>query len=371
MSPAVPASRWFPGDAQSCSQRSSRQIVRPLRVAPPNLSPRKSTPKLMLCILQVAKTMAKSAASLPSPPDNAVEYDGVPWERRVKQWLRLRYPHGEFEEVPADHQGDCGIEGFSRDGIAYQCYAPSVPMRVKELYESQRDKITEDIGKLIGKKTDLILLFGPLKLKSWWLVVPQHRSAKLVQHATKKTREVHEAQLPYIEASFYIHIANPDEFSIERKKAAESGLTQLNLHCATVLPEDVTIWSDTNDRLAATLDAKISAYSGEADKSKLKGLRDSWVEVFIRSENLLRSLKENAPAIWEQLRALKVHRENKLFLRYFKSTAPEEVLHRVISEVKEEVLQAAPNLGSMHAEDIAIGTVAEWLHRCPLDFPRQ
>ena len=63
--------------------------------------------------------------------------DGTTWERRVKTWLRLRYPGGDFEEVPADHGGDWGIEGFSRDGIAYQCYAPGLKretyMRIKEI----------------------------------------------------------------------------------------------------------------------------------------------------------------------------------------------------------------------------------------------
>src|SRR5690349_8707017 len=105
--------------------------------------------------------------------------DGATWERRVKGWLRLRYP-GEFEELPADHGGDFGIEGFSRDGIAYQCYAPKSRLKAKDLYENQRTKITEDINKFIKNSNNLSKVFKGLKIHSWWLVVPEHKSAKLV-----------------------------------------------------------------------------------------------------------------------------------------------------------------------------------------------
>src|SRR5262245_44850065 len=133
--------------------------------------------------------------------------DGNQWERRVNGWLHLRYPGGRYEEVPAEHKGDYGIEGFSRDGIAYQCYAPRGPLKVKELYENQRRKLTEDINKFINRKADLGKLFGDLKIKSWCLVVPDHRSAKLVQHATEKAQLVQSKSLPYVAPGFFIHIA--------------------------------------------------------------------------------------------------------------------------------------------------------------------
>ena len=111
--------------------------------------------------------------------------DGNNWERRVKAWLRLRHP-GTFEEVPSDHHGDFGIEGFSRDGIAYQCYAQKSVLKTKDLYENQRNKITEDINKFINNSDELTKLFKDLKIHSWWLVVPEHKSGKLVQHASEK-----------------------------------------------------------------------------------------------------------------------------------------------------------------------------------------
>ena len=298
------------------------------------------------------------------------EYDGNDWERKVKHWLRLRYPDGRFEEVPAEHQGDFGIEGFSRDGIAYQCYAPNGPLKVGELYENQRTKITDDIKKFIERKAELLKLFGELKIKSWWLVVPQHRSGKLVQHASLKTQEVKLANLPYVTSDFYIHIAVPDDFAVEREAAIKKGIEALHLECEEVEPVHIQEWAGNNDAFTNKLDQKIKAYSGESVDEKVRSLRENWIGSFIKAENLLKKLEATYPVVWEDFRAVKQRRENKLFLKYNHDSAPSLVLQQTIDELKAELVVKVPNLDSGQAEDIAIGTVSEWLHRCPLNFPQ-
>ena len=297
------------------------------------------------------------------------EYDGNEWERKVKHWLRLRYPSGGFVEVPADHLGDFGIEGFSRDGIAYQCYAPKSALKVADLYENQRTKITTDIKKFIERKADLTRLFGELKIKSWWLVVPEHRSGKLVQHATLKSREVKQANLPYVSPDFYVHIAGADEFSAEREAAIRQGIESLHLECEEVHTTHIQEWADNNDVFANKLDQKIRAYSGALVPERVRSLRESWIASFIKAENLLKKLKATAPPIWEDFRAIKQQRESKLFLKYNSTSAPSNVLEQTITELESALTAKVPNLDPDQAQDIAVGTVSEWLHRCPLDFP--
>lgn len=78
-----------------------------------------------------------------------LDWDGPSWEQHCLKLLRLRYKApGQFEYVPSSDQGDLGIEGFSHDGCAYQCYAPEGPLPIKDRYERQRDKLTEDLAKL-------------------------------------------------------------------------------------------------------------------------------------------------------------------------------------------------------------------------------
>jgi hypothetical protein len=297
------------------------------------------------------------------------EYDGNEWERKVKHWLRLRYPDGSFEEVPAAHHGDFGIEGFSRNGIAYQCYAPQSSLKVADLYENQRTKITDDIKKFIERKTELSRLFGNVVIKSWWLIVPQHRSGKLVQHATKKAKEVLQASLPYVSPDFYIHIATADDFAVEREAAIRKGVEALRLNCDDVHQAHIQEWAGNNDAFTNILDRKIKAYSGELLDEKVRELREQWIGSFIKAENLLKKLQATAPDIWEEFRGIKQRREGKLFLKYNKNSAPSQVLDQTIAELKSELVDKVPNLGSDQADDIAVGTVSEWLHRCPLNFP--
>ena len=89
-------------------------------------------------------------------PTTTLDWDGNAWERHCLNLLRMRYKaSGQFEIVPAFHGGDLGIEGFSHDGCAYQCYAPRGPLPIKDRYESQRRKLTEDVVKLETNQSEL------------------------------------------------------------------------------------------------------------------------------------------------------------------------------------------------------------------------
>jgi len=295
--------------------------------------------------------------------------DGNQWERRVNSWLHLRYRGGQYEEVPAEHKGDFGIEGFSRDGIAYQCYAPRGPLKVKELYENQRKKITDDISKFVTRKVDLAKLFGKLKIGSWWLVVPEHRSAKLVQHATEKAELVRSKALSYVKVGFFIHIATPEDFATERQAAIVKGLEALQLEESEVALAEVKDWADKNDQFVQILDRKIQAYSGETRKTKISDLRDQWIERFIASENTLNKMQIASPDIWEEFRALKNRKEKALFTKYSINAAASDVLLGTLDQLRQDILARLPNLDPARAEELSMGTVAEWLHQCPLDFP--
>jgi hypothetical protein len=295
--------------------------------------------------------------------------DGKTWERRVKTWLRLRYPGGKFEEVPAEHHGDFGIEGFSRDGIAYQCYAPQGRLKPKDLYENQRKKINDDIDKFIKNQKDLTKLFGPLVINSWWLVVPEHKSSKLVQHATEKAAMVRSLGLPYVSKDFHIHIATADEFEVERQAAIRKGLETLQLEDTEVDDSQVQDWADKNDEFVKVLDRKIRKYSGVTRTRTVERLRDGWIERFIAAENTLKRMQRKYADIWEDFRALKERKKKALFTKYSRRAAPHEVLKSTIEELKVEIEKKVPNLRDDKVEELSLGTVAEWLHQCPLDFP--
>jgi hypothetical protein len=88
--------------------------------------------------------------------DGIKEWSGDEWQEHIVRLLRARYSEpGMFQEMPSRDRGDLGLEGFSRDGVCYQCYAPEPPYDVKDLYEKQRGKITTDIGKFMKNRQSL------------------------------------------------------------------------------------------------------------------------------------------------------------------------------------------------------------------------
>ena len=67
-----------------------------------------------------------------------IEFDGNSWDEFCQQCLKIKYKE-DYQEIPAFFNGDLGIEGFTRDGLAFQCYCPSENYEQKELYEHQRN----------------------------------------------------------------------------------------------------------------------------------------------------------------------------------------------------------------------------------------
>jgi len=117
-------------------------------------------------------------------------WEGEEWESYIKRLLTRHYGPGNYQDVPARHKGDFGIEGYSTtDGCAYQCYATQEPCTVNQRYESQRSKITTDINKFISNQKDLQKVFGTTLIHRWILMVPISESAKLMQHASKKPKK--------------------------------------------------------------------------------------------------------------------------------------------------------------------------------------
>lgn len=106
--------------------------------------------------------------------DTVRDWDPNEWQDWVKQLLYAHYGHKHYQPVPDTDGGDYGIEGFSQDGCAYQCYAAEEPVGTEELYEKQRNKINEDLKKFVHNQQPLAKLFGALKIERWVFVVPRY-----------------------------------------------------------------------------------------------------------------------------------------------------------------------------------------------------
>lgn len=289
---------------------------------------------------------------------------GTDWQVYCITLLFLRYQNHDIQVVPDRHMGDLGLEAFSLDGVAYQCYAALEPLSTKELYEHQRRKLTDDTNKLRDNATEIAKLLGDLKISTYVYLVPRHDSHKLVQHAAVVSERVRSWGLSFIAADFRVVVETDDNYGTERQQLQR--IPEQVVPAAHAPAAQVTDWSSTNDRLLGTVREKLRAlgYVGEA----LEAAVQATALAFCTGENALDALRDKFPDYWSAASQTKSRREGRLPLEYppGASTAV-SVVPGIAAKLAEEIHIDAPPISPSLADQIAWGAVADWLMRCPLE----
>lgn len=300
--------------------------------------------------------------------DGTKEWTGDEWQEHIVRLLRARYSEpGMFQEMPSRDKGDLGLEGFSRDGICYQCYAPEPPYDVKDLYEKQRGKITADIGKFIKNKSSLAAVFGELKIKRWLLVVPQFLSTKLLGHCTKKRAEVLSAHLPYVDGQFEIGVITDSEFEAELCKLASIRAYLHDVSAPVPDTAEVQGFSAENVSLIANIEGKAAKLSKLDSPHKISEFATRMVKHYLRGESAISALRERDPEQFESLLRCKQSKEDSLEIQTMVQTGDASTVRQTFEEFKLDV-QTNVSVSPHSADLIAWSAVADWLLRCPLDF---
>jgi hypothetical protein len=272
--------------------------------------------------------------------------------------------------VPDNDRGDSGIEGFTiSEGHAYQAYGcEGEPLNTVARYEKQRDKMTDDVGKFIKNRTTLQKIFGMVNITRWVLFVPYYDSKEIIIHASKKTAEVVEAKLPYVSDDFRVSICHEEDFLVARDKLISAGTTALQLTIDAATPEQVTQWVASNDRLASTLEDKLRRLPTLRNEADRRAFHSKILKWYLEGQAILQGLRMY-PDVFEKVLKAKSHRENFLVMATVAGRTPQEILTSSIQGLRETLQQEVRELHSFSAESLAHEAVADWLLRCPLDFP--
>ena len=279
--------------------------------------------------------------------------------------LHKRYTNHTLQEVPDRHGGDLGIEAYSLDGCVYQCYAALEPLSVKDLYENQRDKLTEDLGKLEKNKAEFKKLFGTLKIGRYVFMVHRLDSRLLLDHATKKSIEVAAMNLEFIDPDFRIMVETDQDYQVEREAVIAVPPQLLDLD--TTDEETKSAWIDQNAPLLIDATRKFGAI-GLKDHG-LSNALNALIYQYLDGQNALEQLRERYPDHWAIVEAVRSRRERRLPLGYPPaSNASITVVRTIADDLSVEMSRDAPSIKGQIAESIAWATVADWVMRCPLDF---
>lgn len=295
---------------------------------------------------------------------------GDDWENWANRLLSHHFGPTDYQKVPAKDRGDAGIEGFSvSQREAFQSYGCEEPISVEERYVKQRNKMTTDIRKFIENKDTLLRLFGPaLKIKRWVLFVPYFDSKEIVAHAAKKSQEVIGAKLPYVDDDFRVVVIEESNFSVARDQLLSATAQSLKLQTSPVTVAEVDAWSQSNDRLLSVLKdkiAKLPTLQTQAQRDEFVATVLKW---YLAGQALLERLREY-PQVYEKVIETKYHREDFLALGALHGSASSVVFNETLNDFKETLQREAKELHAFCAQQLAAEAVADWLMRCPLQFP--
>lgn len=294
---------------------------------------------------------------------------GDEWQEWANQLLTCHHGPTDYQKVPDKDRGDAGLEGFCpSEGTVYQAYGCEEPISVAERYKKQRDKMTVDVSKFIQNRSTLGKLFGTLQIRRWVLLVPCFDSKELVAHAAVKTAEVMAANLPYVAEDFRIVVCQEDDFVVERDRLLNAGASYIEILIEVATPEKLISWSATNDALLETLERKLSKLPKLQNASERAAFKLKVLGWYIEGQSVLEGLRKY-PQVYERVIRSKAHREDYLAMAAVGGSASHELLTQAVTDLRDTLQQEAKELHQFSADKLAYEAVADWLLRCPLDFP--
>lgn len=294
---------------------------------------------------------------------------GEEWQNWANKILSVHYGPTEYQQIPDHDRGDAGLEGFTRtDGHAYQAYGCEEPISTADRYEKQRDKLTQDIGKFINNQRTLVRIFGSLKITRWALFVPHCDSKEIVAHATKKTDEVKAATLPYVADTFQVCVCQQSDFSIADNRLINSAQRQLQINVDSPTQAEIVDWTEANQAPSQVLTEKLLRLPTLRTEQARKDFHSRVLDWYLKGQDILDALRIH-PETYAKVKAAKSHRESFLVTGIVSGLAPQDHLMQAVNELRAALEQEVHELHRFSSESLAYEAVADWLFRCPLDFP--
>lgn len=304
--------------------------------------------------------------------DSLVEIPALPsgdeFEELVWSILQRRYPPEKLRYFPAEMGGDKGLEGFSSDGIAYQCYADENSIDLRQRTDKQRAKLNRDTLKLKKNEDELLALLDGVKIQYFFLIVPQFHATELVAYANTRAKEVREWGLPFICSDFEILIKTPEDYPGEYQAALQDAVASIQLPEPSVSDDQIEGFVREEPALLATLGRKLETLKGIQPNVKTPELSKTFTKWYLIKEDMMESLKsmpQTREAVESQRRMMQ---EDLEFKSEFGETQTNQSVMKIVDEYAENLHARVAGLKIGDAKRLSRGQAGEWVMRCPIDF---
>lgn len=305
--------------------------------------------------------------------------DGNAWEQLCVQCYKLRYQAEHYTEIPAAQGGDGGIEGFTTSGIVNQCYCPERVYSDDDLYNHQREKMSDDIKKLLSPKyAKRLRSMGVPTINEWHFVIPEYKDSRIVSHAETKRTEVLQVKADkpndydYISDNFRIVIMDAKEFTVEIVRIIRTDLTDFKVNLA-IQHTDTPDWSKCDSEKVANIRRKICAVMHVEDTDdRVNQIIGLYVDFYVSGLEIMNSLRLDFPIIYEELIKLEQSYKNEVRLKTLMNTdhkMNQSIFDAILTEFQGKLEKDFSRvLNQASIGELKQDLVASWLADCSMEF---
>jgi hypothetical protein len=207
-------------------------------------------------------------------------------------------------------------------------------------------------------------------MRRWVLTVPLHDSAEVNAHLAKKTSEIRSLNLAYATADFEAIVQDLESFDQSSRSTRAMQRHSISLPMPPASKQQIEQWSQSENSLVEALGTKLRKRVTDNTEGEIDTLVAEAVGWFLERENAFEGLRSTAPELHEKLLAVITRRTTQLRLY---GPPPQGHAHQILRDELEDLIAdlraEVPNFSQTSAHRVGLGTIADWLMRCPLDFP--
>jgi hypothetical protein len=326
---------------------------------------------LTVCITVVTPWVSTISLSIMYKTQHGT-FDGDSWEEFCQICFKRKYESDGYQEMPA-WQGDLGIEGFTRNGILFQCYCPDEEYAPDVLYDKQRDKVTTDLGKLVTYEKELKSYLKNIKIAKWIFVTPGYKKKDIVKHCQDKAEEYRKKNLDYFAPDFDVLIYDIDFFSEEIPIVLNYRNKKLEINPDNEETEDSV--SDWRTKEIFLVDNAIRKHGQRVDiraiarDKKINILTQISVGAFLNGNSIVKIMSDKFPKDYEKFVRVVAQFEKKVEEMCIVNTKDNNELYEQIRVGLMASLQVAfPYMDELTIDRLKEQVLADWIMRCPINF---
>jgi hypothetical protein len=293
------------------------------------------------------------------------QWESGEWQSYALRLVRLRHGAQNVQIVPDTVRGDAGIECFTTDGCLYQCYAPEDAADIAKAASAMKAKGRRDLEKLKANESKIAALLNNTLANRWILLCPFLDNKDVISSVREKATEIKNSGLPFITKDFEALVQCQEDFDGE---AEQLRVRSLGPPLAIAVPSEEDVNQRAVDDVSKRLSEKLLRAFPRRGQGDIAVQQRTLVRAHLTRENALEDLRINHPTLWERSMRCLSSEEERLVAMGTHATLPSQQLKDSVDRIEISLRNDLPDFPQATITTIAVGTVGDWLMRCPLDF---